>query len=213
MPPRVILRVVVSAAVALAASAAGAHESKVGAAPALSEAPHLAVIRNAPDFTLIDAAGQQVRLMDLRGRVVLIAFIYTGCQAACPLLSHRMALLQARLKKAGLSADRVRLLSITVDPERDSAAVLAHYAGKFNAGAGWHFLRESPERLLPVLTAYDEWSTRLANGELDHPARLHLIDPTGRVREIYSLAFFDERQAFADIVALKRNETPHVERR
>ncbi len=199
---RTIVRAVASAIMALAASAAGAHEQKARRAPSLSESPHLAVIRHAPDFSLIDVGGRQVRLADLRGCVVLLAFIYTGCQAACPLLSHRMALLQARLAKAGLSADRVQLLSVTVDPEYDTAAVLARYASDFNAKAGWLFLRESPERLSPVLTAYDEWSKRLANGELDHPARLHLIDAAGRVREIYSLAFFDERQAYLDIVAL-----------
>ena len=43
----------------------------------------------------------------------------------------------------------------------------------------------------------------LPSGELDHPARLHLIDAAGRVREIYSLAFFDEEQAFLDIAALE----------
>jgi cytochrome oxidase Cu insertion factor (SCO1/SenC/PrrC family) len=53
-----------------------------------------------------------------------------------------------------------------------------------------------------VLRAYDEWLRPLANGEIDHPARLYLIDQRGRIREIYSLAFFDERQAFLDIQAL-----------
>jgi len=69
---------------------------------------------------------------------------------------------------------------------------------------GWHFLRDEPARLAPVLAAYDEWTHLLPSGELDHPARLHLIDGAGRVREIYSLAFFDEEQAFLDIAALER---------
>jgi cytochrome oxidase Cu insertion factor (SCO1/SenC/PrrC family) len=68
----------------------------------------------------------------------------------------------------------------------------------------WRLLREEPERLGPALAADDEWTRRAPRGEIDHPARLHLIDARGRVREIYSLAFFDERQALLDIQALLR---------
>jgi hypothetical protein len=79
------------------------------------------------------------------------------------------------------------------------------YARSFRADPqGWRFLREDPVRLGPVLAAWDEWTRALPGGEIDHPARLHLIDGRGRVREIYSLALFDERQAFLDIQALLR---------
>ena len=54
----------------------------------------------------------------------------------------------------------------------------------------------------PVVAAYDEWTRPQAGGEIDHPARLYLIDPRGRVREIYSISLFDERQAYFDIQAL-----------
>jgi len=93
---------------------------------------------------------------------------------------------------------------VTVDPQRDDAARLALFAKGLGARPGWHFLRDEPARLEPVLAAYDEWTHVLPSGELDHPARLHLIDGAGRVREIYSLAFFDEEQAFLDIAALER---------
>jgi hypothetical protein len=68
----------------------------------------------------------------------------------------------------------------------------------------WRFLRQEPAALAPVLTAYDEWRRPLPNGELDPPARLYPIDRRGRIREIDSLAFFDERQALLDIQALLR---------
>jgi protein SCO1/2 len=90
-----------------------------------------------------------------------------------------------------------------VDPDRDSAEVLGRYAGRFGAGSdGWRFLREEPERLQQVLAAYDEWTRPQPDGEIDHPARLYLVDRKGNIREIYSLSFFDERQAFRDIQAL-----------
>ena len=116
-----------------------------------------------------------------------------------------MAVLQKRLRAAGLSPERVTLVSITVDPERDTREVFARYGKAFGAGRdGWLFLTESPERMRLVLKSYDEWTKQYPNGEIDHPARLHLIDARGRVREIYSLALFDERQAFFDVRALVR---------
>ena len=171
--------------------------------PALAPAPKLPLIKPAPDFTLLDTSGRPTQLSELRGHVVLISFIYTACSSACPLLTQRMALLQARLARGGLRRPEAHFLSITVDPYRDSAEVLGRYAGRFGAGSdGWRFLREEPERLQPVLAAYDEWTRSQPDGEIDHPARLYLVDRRGNIREIYSLSFFDERQAFRDIQAL-----------
>jgi len=171
--------------------------------PFLAVTPRLSVIKPAPDFALLDPAGRGVQLSALRGRVVLLSFVYTDCSAACPLLTQQMARLQTRLKEAGIRAHGVHFLSVTVDPGRDSADTLSRYATHFAVDLGqWQFLREEPERLAPVLSAYDEWRRPLANGDIDHPARLYLIDQQGRIREIYSLAFFDERQAFLDIQVL-----------
>ena len=192
-------------ALAVTAITATAHEEEKKAASAvLSHSPHFAVIGRAPDFTLLDTKGQRLQLAQLRGRTVLLAFVYTTCASACPLLSYRMGLLQTTLADAGAFPARVAMLSVTVDPARDTAAALARYAGGFDARPGWYFLRDSPERMRPVLHAYDEWTRLRPDGELDHPARLYLIDPAGRIREIYSLAFFDERQAFLDILAVDR---------
>ena len=177
-------------------------ESPRAAAP-VANAPFLGVIGTAPDFTLLDTTGRRVRLADDGGRVVLIAFIYTHCTTACPLLSYKMSRLQGWLLTRGVDAQHVRFYSITVDPTRDSPEVLTRYARPFvKNNDAWRFLYETPARLRPVLATYNEWTSPLPDGELDHPARLHLIDGQGRVREIYSLAFFDETQALADIEAL-----------
>lgn len=182
-------------------TAAGHEERAAAPASPLVESPHMSVIREAPPFTLADVAGGELALSALRGRTVLLAFVYTSCTSACPLLTWRMARLQTKLEAARIPAV---LLSVTVDPARDDAATLARYAERFGAREGWHFLRAEPARLAPVLAAWEEWTRPLPGGELDHPARLHLVDPAGRVREIYSLAFFDEEQAFLDIAALAR---------
>ena len=172
----------------------------------LATTPRLPLIKPAPDFVLVDTFGRQVRLSELRGHVVLISFIYTACASACPLLTQRMARLRKRLTLAGVGASQTEFLSITVDPSRDSSEALGRYAARFGvASDGWRFVREEPERLQPVLAAYDEWTKAQPDGEIDHPARLYLVDQKGAIREIYSLSFFDEQQAFLDIQAL-RNE-------
>lgn len=171
----------------------------------LSSNPSLAVIGRAADFTLTDLGGQRVTLSGYRGQVVLMAFIFTTCQGVCPLISRQMGALQSALKRRGLLGSKASLLSVTVDPETDTPDVLSAYARNFNADpSGWKFLRDSPENMQPVLASYDEWTKRLPEGDIDHPARVYLIDRAGAMREVYSLAFFDERQALLDIEALLR---------
>src|SRR5215467_964150 len=82
-------------------------------------ASHLAVIEKAPDFTLTNQAEKEVRLSDLKGKVLLVSFIFTTCNGTCPATTHRMGKVQQELKSRGLlKKDEVRLLSITLDPAR-----------------------------------------------------------------------------------------------
>ena len=183
---------------------AGAPEAarEEGKSPNLTAHPRLSVIGSAPEFRLFDTSGNTVNLSDYRGRVVLLAFIFTSCPGICPKISGQMAALQEQLKKRELH-DRASMLSVTVDPDTDSAEVLSQYAAKYGADPScWLFLRDEAKDLRKVLAAYDEWTKRPTAGDLDHPARVYLIDPQGRIREIYSLSFFDERQARLDILAL-----------
>ena len=174
---------------------------------AVSANPRLPVIAAAPDFTLVDSAGKPVKLSDYRGRVVLLAFIFTTCNGVCPLISQQMSLLQGGLKREQLFGERANMLSVTVDPENDSSDVLASYGQALHAdSAGWRFLRESVEKTKPVLAAYDEWTQLQPKGQFDHPARVYLIDQHGKIREIYSLAFFNEKQTLLDIKKLLRDE-------
>jgi protein SCO1 len=187
--------------VALTSPAAMAAEAATE--QAISTTPSLSVIAKAPDFTLQDIAGKPVKLSDYRGRTVLLAFIFTTCPGVCPLISKQMEYLQGKLKSVDLFGRQAVMLSMTIDPETDTAPVLAAYARQYGADpAGWRFLRETDEKTQPVLKAYDEWTKKTRKGEMDHPARVYLIDPRGNIREIYSLAFFNEKQALIDIQAL-----------
>ena len=100
-------------------------------------APQLPVYGTLPDFTLVERSGRLVRLEDLRGKVWIASFIFTHCPDECPLMTAELAQLQADF--AALSD--LRLVSISVDPDRDTPAVLTQYAAQFHADPErWLFL-------------------------------------------------------------------------
>jgi cytochrome oxidase Cu insertion factor (SCO1/SenC/PrrC family) len=100
-----------------------------------------APIGPAPTFTLTDQRGRPLSDADLRGKVVVADFIYTTCTDICPALTAQMASLRTLLADEGLLGDDVVLLSISVDPARDTPEVLRAYSAPFAADpANWHFL-------------------------------------------------------------------------
>lgn len=100
-------------------------------------------ISSVSDFTLTSQDNRPVSLKDFRGKVVLINFIYTNCKETCPALIHKFLEVQDAFK-ARLGKDLI-LISITIDPERDTPAVLKGYAKTIGAGRqGWFFLTGKP---------------------------------------------------------------------
>lgn len=97
----------------------------------------LQVFGTLPDFSLIDQGRRPVTLADLRGKVWIANFIYTYCTDTCPLQSARLSKLQD-----DFAGERdLRLVSITVDPERDTPKVLTEYAARYGADPErWLFL-------------------------------------------------------------------------
>jgi len=93
-----------------------------------------------PNIELTNQDGVKVRFFDdcIKGKVVLVSFIYTSCPDACPLETARIAEVQ------GILGDRVGkdvfFYSITIDPARDTPAVMKEYAQRYQAGPGWQFL-------------------------------------------------------------------------
>lgn len=100
-----------------------------------------------PNYTLINQDGEPMRFFDdcIKGRVVLVSFIYTSCPDACPLETARIAEVQ------GILGDRVGkdvfFFSISIDPEVDTPPVLKEYAQRYQAGPGWQFLTGKKEEI------------------------------------------------------------------
>jgi len=124
----------------------------------------LDVFGSVPDFSLIERSGRKMGRSDLAGRVWITNFIYTHCPDTCPLQTAQMAKLQADFAEE----KALRLVSITVDPERDTVLVLSQYAKRYGA---------DPERWL-FLTGEKSTIYRLALEGF----RLSVVDPAEGVK-------------------------------
>ncbi len=145
----------------------------------------LPVLGNVPEFVLVERSGSDVRLSDLLGRVWVADFIFTHCAGPCPLLSAQMQALQAPLR----GVPDVRLVSFSVDPERDTPGVLSEYADRYQADEDrWLFLTGEKARVYSVIRE----GFQLAVGGVEegtdqimHSLRFALVDRKGRVRSYY----------------------------
>jgi protein SCO1/2 len=155
----------------------------------------------APDFVLVSQDGTEVGLASLRGKVVVVAFIYTSCSDVCPLLTEKMARVQDDL---GESFGRdVAFVSITVDPERDTSEVLRAYAEAFDADpAGWFFLTGEVEAVRRVAARYGLVTIPGADDAIDHNLLTTLIDRRGTMRVQYLGHRFDPEELHLDLLAL-----------
>lgn len=156
----------------------------------------LPVLWQAPDFALVDQTGDTLRTADLEGTAWIAHFFFTSCQGVCPLTTSRMAGLRDSLAADGRLGGEVRLVSISVDPARDTVAAIRDYADRFGGSppSEWTFLTGSPpdairrtiEEGFRVTASHDPTSAdTAANYQVGHSPRLQLVDPRGRVRATY----------------------------
>jgi protein SCO1 len=167
----------------------------------ISKEEPLPKIAPAPEFTLTSQDGTPVSLADLRGKVVAVTFIYTLCTDTCPVLTPMMSFVQDRLGPD--FGTKVAFVSITIDPERDTPAVLKEYARAFGADlGGWAFLTGAPETIRDVTRRYGVFATKAANGDVDHSFLTSIVDPRGILRVQYLGARFDPEDFRRDLLSL-----------
>ncbi len=134
------------------------------------------------DFAISDHNGQVRRLADFAGKVVVVFFGYTQCPDVCPTTMAELVEVKRLLGKDG---DRLQPLFITVDPERDTPALLKAYMANFDPT--FVALCPTPAQLAEVAASFKVYYKKVGDEKsatytLDHSAGSYVFDPKGRVR-------------------------------
>jgi protein SCO1/2 len=171
-----VTRVLAGAALLLAAAAQ--------AAPALKSG-RFSPARAAPEIALTSADGSDFRLSALRGKVVVLEFGFTHCAAVCP---ASLAMLAQARQKLGPQAERLQVVFISVDPERDTPARLTRYLAQFDKS--FIGLTGTPEQMAAIRKDYGITATRFPapagqdGYQMGHSSYLYFIDKKGMLRAL-----------------------------
>lgn len=161
----------------------------------------LPTIGPAPPFALVSQDGKPVSLADFRGKVLAITFMYTSCPDICPVLTQKMVQVQDALSTD--FGSRIAFVSITVDPQNDTPAVLKNFAAAVGANsAGWAFLTGPPAAVRAVIGHYGVVAIKTPDGGIDHTALTSLIDRRGMLRVQYAGIQWQAQEFLHDVETL-----------
>lgn len=151
---------------------------------ACKPAPDLPKLFRVPDTQLVDETGRQVNLASMKGHVTVYDFIFTNCTGTCPIMTNNMRALTPKIDKDA----PVRFVSISVDPARDTPAVLSEYAKRVRNDPRWTFLTGDRAAIVDLsvkgfkLAAGDP----MPGGEaLLHSSKFAVADKEGVIRGYY----------------------------
>jgi protein SCO1/2 len=134
-----------------------------------------------PPFQLVGSNGQPFDSKTLLGHLWVADFVYTHCDGPCPMMSAHMRRIQ---DQTAAEMPDVRLVSITVDPDRDTPAVLEEYSRHFKCDpARWYFLTGTKDKLTDVGLAFH---LQTVDGSLTHSTRFALVDRQMKIRGYYT---------------------------
>lgn len=135
-------------------------------------------------FELVDPQGRTVDEQTFGGQWTLVFFGFTHCPDVCP---TTLATVSSVMGQLGNSAARVQPLFITLDPERDTPAMMGAYTAFFDPRILG--LTGSPEQIRQVSDAYAVYAKRVPSGDsylLDHSTRVYLMHPDGTLAQVFS---------------------------
>jgi len=178
--------------------------------PGSYEPPLLGLAANGK---VLDTQGNTLTLHNLMGdKVVLLSFIYSTCNDinGCPLATTVLQKIKSRLKKEPELNDKLRLITISFNPEQDTPEIMSHYGQAFQEqGIEWRFLTtQSPKELQPILEHYKQSIQKIYDsqgkftGTFSHLLRVYLIDKNKQIRNIYSVTFLHPDTLINDIKTL-----------
>lgn len=158
-----------------------------------------------PDITLTNQLGKVVQLnKDLKNKVLVIQFLFTNCSSVCPAITKNMGVLQKAFKK---NDTLVQLISITVDPARDSVAAMRAYAERFHVNHDrWWMLTGEKQAIYNY--AKDALQMQIGNGDggvedLVHSDKLVVLDEQRVIRGYYNANDpFDLKRCADDVVLI-----------
>ncbi len=166
-------------------------------------APFPVIGTQAPDFTLIDQNGQDVRLSQFRRKLILLNFIYTHCVDVCPIVTAALVKVQQGLIQHGWWSKDVVFISVTTDPARDLPAVLRRYAQVRGAdSAGWHFLTGDLGTVARVHKLYGITVEPTSHELQEHTLPTFVIDRQGIVLGAYGVNL-DSQDVLHDLEQLQ----------
>lgn len=173
-----------------------------------------AIDKPAPDFRLQAADGRVVQLADLRGKVLVLHFIYMSCSDVCPLHTERLADIQAMVNDTPMK-DRVRFVTITTDPSKDTPEMLRDYAAARGIDtANWLFLTTTPDQpedtTRKLAEAFGHKFSKTDDGLQMHGIVTHAIDKGGRWKANFHGLNFDPVNVVTFVNALTNDVgVPH----
>ena len=163
--------------------------------------------------TVLSVNGEELELSDLfKDKIVLLTFIYSSCTDlnGCPLATAVFYKIKERFKDEPNLSNKIRLISISFDPEHDTPEVMKLYGAGFEDGdPQWLFLTTaSEEALKPVIEQYGQMVIKeyddegVYTGTIAHVLRAFLIDRSGYIRQEYSVSFLHDELVATDIKTL-----------
>lgn len=160
-----------------------------------------------PDFAMTTQEGRPLRLSDLRGKVVVLTFIYTRCPQPnfCPLMDKKFASLSRLIQAVPARNDKVRLLSVSFDPEHDTPEVLRRHAAIQGAKPPvWEFAVASHDELRKVIEPLGLMYGPTAN-EIVHSLSTAIIDGDGKLVRLATGGSWTPEDFLSDIQRTLRN--------
>jgi protein SCO1/2 len=152
----------------------------------------------AADFTMTDQDGHPFTFSQLRGKIVVLDFIFTRCPGPCPLLSLKFSQLQQKLGTR--LGKEVMLLSVSIDPRHDTPTILKEYAQRYSANlAGWKFLVGSTGDTIMTASAFGADYEANQDGVVDHRLVTCVIDREGIVVKEFSGTNYTVDELLAEI--------------
>jgi protein SCO1/2 len=155
-------------------------------------------------FDLQDTQGRRRTAADLRGRVALVTFGYTHCPDTCPTTLLRLAEVR---KLLGKEADKVQVVFITIDPDRDSASLLGEYVGAFDSSF-WALRGNSSQVDAAARAFHAEYHVSREGRDVlvEHTVDVFLVTPRGWIRDVLP-PYLAAKQVADDVLAELRDSS------